>query len=83
MIGFGFASRWLKNWREIFKLITKRSHPNRVITFDSHLKTVLLESKLLQLEDFIPQVHHSKTNTSEMKNWRYGFLCAALGMNQI
>ena len=38
-IGFGFASHWLKNWRESFKPIT--SNRNQVITFDSHLKTVL------------------------------------------
>ena len=36
-IGFGFASHWLKNWRESFK----RSNRNHVITFDSHLKTAL------------------------------------------
>ena len=40
-IGFGFASQWLKNWRESFKPITKRSNRNHVITFDSHLKTAL------------------------------------------
>ena len=40
-IGFGFASHWLKNWRESFKPITKRSNCNHVITFDSHLKTAL------------------------------------------
>ena len=40
-IGFGFASHWLKNWRESFKPITKRSNRNQVITFDSHLKTAL------------------------------------------
>ena len=40
-IGFGFASHWLKNWRESFKPITKRSNRNHVITFDSHLKTAL------------------------------------------
>ena len=40
-IGFGFASHWLKNWRESFKPITKRSYLNHVITFDSHLKTAL------------------------------------------
>ena len=45
-IGFGFASHWLKNWRESFKPITKRSNRNHVITFDGHLKTALL---LLQL----------------------------------
>ena len=39
-IGFGFASRWLKNWREIVKPITKRS--NRVVTFNSCLKTALI-----------------------------------------
>ena len=38
-IGIGFASHWLKNWRESFKPITKRSNRNNVITFDSHLKT--------------------------------------------
>ena len=42
-IGFGFASHWLKNWRESFKPITKRSNRNHVITFDSHLKTALLK----------------------------------------
>ena len=41
VIGFGFASRWLKNWRESFTPITKRSNRNYVITFDSHLKTAL------------------------------------------
>ena len=40
-IGFGFASHWLKNWRESFKPITKHSNRNHVITFDSHLKTAL------------------------------------------
>ena len=41
-IGFGFASHRLKNWRESFKPITKRSNRNHVITFDSPLKTALL-----------------------------------------
>ena len=40
-IGFGFASHWLKNWREIFKPVTKCSNRNRVIGFDRHLKTYL------------------------------------------
>ena len=40
-IGFGFASHWLKNCRESFKPITKRSNRNHVITFESHLKTAL------------------------------------------
>ena len=43
-IGFGIiASHWLKNWRESFKPITKRSNRNHVITFDSHLKTALYQ----------------------------------------
>ena len=41
-IGFGFASHWLKNWRESFKPNTKRSNRNHGITFDSHMKTALL-----------------------------------------
>ena len=40
-VGFGFASHWLKTWREIFKAIAKRGCRNRVINFDSHLKTAL------------------------------------------
>ena len=40
-IGFDFASHWLKNWRDSFKPITKRSDRNHVITLDSHLKTTL------------------------------------------
>ena len=51
-IGFGFASHWLKNWRESFKPITKRSNRNHVITFDSHLKTALLWTKGLIHESF-------------------------------
>ena len=37
----GFSFHWLKNWRVIFKLITKRSNPYCVVTFDYHLKTAL------------------------------------------
>ena len=48
-IGFGFASDWLKNWRESFKPITKRSNRDHVITFDSHLKTALISELLLVL----------------------------------
>ena len=40
-IGLVFDSHWLKNWRESFKPITKRSNRNHVFTFDSHLKTAL------------------------------------------
>ena len=41
-IGFGFASHWLKNWRESYKSSTKRSNRNHVITFDSHLKIAVI-----------------------------------------
>ena len=44
-IGFGFASLWLKKLRESFKPITKRSNRDHVITFDSHLKTALIQHK--------------------------------------
>ena len=44
-IGFGFASHWLKDWREYFKPMTKCTNHNHVITFDSHLKTSLTLSK--------------------------------------
>ena len=43
--GCGFASHWLKNWRESFKPITKRSNSNHVITFDSRLKTALCKQR--------------------------------------
>ena len=46
-IGFGFNSHWLKNWRESFQPITKRSYPNHVISFGSHLKTALSVLSLL------------------------------------
>ena len=44
----GFASNWLKNWRETFKPITRRSNCNHIVTFDSDLKTALM----LRLMDF-------------------------------
>ena len=53
-IGFGFASHWLKNWRESFKPITKRSNRNHGITFDSHLKTALLRK--CDLVSFLKQL---------------------------
>ena len=53
-IGFGFDSHWLKNWRESFKPISKRSNRNHVITFDSHLKTALSQSSIKLLSDFPP-----------------------------
>ena len=50
-IGFGFASHWLKNWREFFKPITKRSNCNHVIIFYSHLKTALSSACFGTLEN--------------------------------
>ena len=47
-IAFDFASHWLKNWRDSFKPITKRSNRNHVITFDS-LKTALSKGKVYTL----------------------------------
>ena len=44
-IGFCFDSHWLKNWRESFKPITKRSNRSHVITFDSHLEAALIAWK--------------------------------------
>ena len=46
-IGVGFASHWLKNWRDSFKPISKRRNHNHVITFDSHLKTALLKDHII------------------------------------
>ena len=43
-IGFGSASHGLKNWRDSFKPITKRSNHNHVITFDGHLKNATNEA---------------------------------------
>ena len=46
-IGFSFASHWLRNWREFFKLITERSKTKlgkREISFDTQLKTALNET---------------------------------------
>ena len=40
---FGFAFCWLKNWPEIFKPVTKCSNRDRIITFDCHLKTTLVQ----------------------------------------
>ena len=40
-VAIGFPSYWLINRGVIFKTTTKHSKCNRVITFDSHLKTAL------------------------------------------
>ena len=56
-VRFSFASHWsLKNWRESFKPITKRSNRNLTIAFDSLLKTALLEHRMyvVNLLTFLP-----------------------------
>ena len=60
-IGFGFASHWLKTWRDSFKPITKRGNRNHVISLDSHLKTALLLrlSYPFSKEEFVG-FHHSQ-----------------------
>ena len=71
-IGFGFASHWLKNWRESFKPITKGSNCNHVITFDSHLKTALL----------LPYVN-SGPNCFAVSKVSFKNTCLSLFCNQI
>ena len=61
-IGFDFASHWLKNWRESFKPIIKRSNRNHVITFYSHLKTALSVSKL---DEYLLAESVSKVNATD------------------
>ena len=64
-IGFGFASHWLKNWRDSFKPITKRSNRNPLITFDSHLKTALYQrfsGTLLSSRSLFPALDAGCTN---------------------
>ena len=57
IIGFGFASHWLKNWHESFKLIIKRSNRNPVISFDSNLQTALSLNHHLYLEYSVDLVY--------------------------
>ena len=53
-VGLGFASRWLKNSREILKPITKRSNHSREITLDTDLKSALN----CRHSDGSPSVYH-------------------------
>ena len=46
-IGFGFASHWLKNLCEIFNQSFNR---NRVVTFDSHLKTAQIKTDFYRIQ---------------------------------
>ena len=73
---FSFASFSLKNWRENFKPITRRSSRNGVITFDSHLKSALIEKNIniinnseLYLRDYNStalQKHRKRENYSNL-----------------
>ena len=66
-IGFDFASHWLKNWRESFKPITKRSDRNLVITFDSHLKTTLSKPATTYLK--FSALSISRARTKLFSSW--------------
>ena len=68
-IGFGFASHWLKNWRESFKPITKRSNRDHVITFDSHLKTALRCKQSVYMLQVQPQVIELVKNYHIVLTW--------------
>ena len=69
-VGFGFDSHWLKNWRESFKPITKRSNRNHVITFDSHLKTALfLLLLVLQLMNTLSLIILTCIHKSPLHFW--------------
>ena len=46
-IGSGFASHCLKKRGEILQPLNKRSNSNRVIAFDSHLKTAIFYDLIL------------------------------------
>ena len=45
-IGFGFASHWLRNWREFLQNVVKQNQSKRKITFDTRLKTALIQIEL-------------------------------------
>ena len=55
---------WLKNWREIFKPITKRRNRNCEMTFDSHLKTARWSMSLT----CVTQRRPTASNTTQMTN---------------
>ena len=61
----GFDSYWLKNWRESFKPITKRSNRNHVITFDSHLKTALNDCRKTNTTAISPTNHNRSKQRDE------------------
>ena len=48
-IGFAFDSHWLKNWREYFKPITKRSNRNHVYYFRQSFENCSIQLNILVL----------------------------------
>ena len=76
-IGFGFASHWLKNWRESFKPITKRSNRDHAITFDSHLKTALCTNTRFLLFFSSSRVQFS-FERMPLLGWIRCLICSAL-----
>ena len=81
-IGFGFASHWLKNWRESSKPITERSNRNHVITFDSHLKTALFRVFLVCFSDktnhFRLSIQQDKENKKHLASYQLGGILGEL-----
>jgi len=55
VIGFGFASHWLKNWRKILKPTKRSAHNSCLISFKSQLKSAL---KLLAGKSNTDKDHH-------------------------
>ena len=68
-IGFGFAYHGLKIWRKSFKPITKGSNHNHVITFDSHLKSALIDSYLIQPQLLLNFFHISDSTSTHVYNY--------------
>ena len=54
--GFGFACHSLKNWDKMYQPITERRICNRVISFNSDLKTLSHYLKITQPYRFFPRL---------------------------
>ena len=67
-IGFDFASQWLKNWRGIFKPITKRNNRNHIVTFDSHLKTSLIPVKLTEKTCYLSEMPYNSPEQTKRQH---------------
>ena len=75
----GFDSHWLKNWRESFKPIIKRSNCNHVITFDSRLRSVHFEFENCS-NDLVRWVRQSNLKAQETNffGWIFRLFCPLL-----